>query len=210
MGVVRYPPTLFVLLRLGLGIYKCKQMGLVPMGTGDWLQFETRGEVSFDGLFLLGGCQERAADGLGMVGSGMVCCAIRWDGTVKNENVEAESGRGTSERDFGAVRLDRQMDCIAAVVFWTNGGRSHDCLTRLEFSAPDSDCQTTCVDDSAPLWNPQTVRQSKHTLLSSKEGGMSCYGRLQWGSQVEDHEQESGHLMRKQEQRYPSPFVAKL
>ncbi|KAJ9092425.1 hypothetical protein QFC21_006807 [Naganishia friedmannii] len=31
-------------LVLGLGIYKCKQMGLVPTGTGDWLQFETRRE----------------------------------------------------------------------------------------------------------------------------------------------------------------------
>ncbi|KAH8086823.1 putative endoplasmic reticulum protein [Filobasidium floriforme] len=29
-------------LVLGLGIYKCKQMGLVPTGTGDWLQFESR------------------------------------------------------------------------------------------------------------------------------------------------------------------------
>ena len=59
MGVVRYPPTVLVLLRLGLGIYKCKQMGLVPMGTGDWLQFETRGEVSPDGLFLLEGVRRR-------------------------------------------------------------------------------------------------------------------------------------------------------
>ncbi|KAJ9114252.1 hypothetical protein QFC22_005704 [Naganishia vaughanmartiniae] len=31
-------------LVLGLGVYKCKQMGLVPTGTGDWLQFETRRE----------------------------------------------------------------------------------------------------------------------------------------------------------------------
>lgn len=32
--------------RLGLGIYKCKQMGLVPTGTGDWLQFESRAPVN--------------------------------------------------------------------------------------------------------------------------------------------------------------------
>ncbi|GHJ86961.1 hypothetical protein NliqN6_3363 [Naganishia liquefaciens] len=31
-------------LVLALGVWKCKQMGLVPIGTGDWLQFETRGE----------------------------------------------------------------------------------------------------------------------------------------------------------------------
>lgn len=34
------------LLVLALGVWKCKQMGLVPSGTGDWLQFETRAEVS--------------------------------------------------------------------------------------------------------------------------------------------------------------------
>lgn len=33
-------------LVLALGVWKCKQMGLVPSGTGDWLQFETREEVS--------------------------------------------------------------------------------------------------------------------------------------------------------------------
>ncbi|KAI5451717.1 hypothetical protein NCC49_001366 [Naganishia albida] len=32
------------LLVLALGVWKCKQMGLVPSGTGDWLQFETRAE----------------------------------------------------------------------------------------------------------------------------------------------------------------------
>lgn len=42
-----FPPLFLILVwfrtcRLALGIYKCKQMGLVPMGTGDWLQFETR------------------------------------------------------------------------------------------------------------------------------------------------------------------------
>ncbi|KAJ9111278.1 hypothetical protein QFC20_002569 [Naganishia adeliensis] len=31
-------------LVLALGVWKCKQMGLVPSGTGDWLQFETREE----------------------------------------------------------------------------------------------------------------------------------------------------------------------
>lgn len=39
------------------GIYKCKTMGLVPMGTGDWLQFETRADVSTIPPFpLLGSC----------------------------------------------------------------------------------------------------------------------------------------------------------
>ncbi|KAG8933474.1 hypothetical protein FRC03_004488 [Tulasnella sp. 419] len=31
------------LLTLGLGLYKCKSMGLLPTGSGDWLAFETRG-----------------------------------------------------------------------------------------------------------------------------------------------------------------------
>ncbi|KAH8100249.1 DUF1077-domain-containing protein [Cristinia sonorae] len=31
------------LLTLALGLWKCKSMGLLPMGTGDWLAFETRG-----------------------------------------------------------------------------------------------------------------------------------------------------------------------
>jgi hypothetical protein len=30
---------------LALGLWKCSQMGLVPVGTGDWLAFETRGPV---------------------------------------------------------------------------------------------------------------------------------------------------------------------
>ncbi|KAJ3557976.1 hypothetical protein NM688_g1186 [Phlebia brevispora] len=32
------------LLTLGLGLWKCRSMGLLPMGTGDWLAFETRGQ----------------------------------------------------------------------------------------------------------------------------------------------------------------------
>lgn len=33
-------------LTLLVGAYKCHQMGLLPVGTGDWLAFERRGEVS--------------------------------------------------------------------------------------------------------------------------------------------------------------------
>lgn len=33
------------LLTLGLGLYKCRALGLLPTGTGDWLAFETRGHV---------------------------------------------------------------------------------------------------------------------------------------------------------------------
>ncbi|KAG8832222.1 hypothetical protein FRC17_001720 [Serendipita sp. 399] len=32
------------LLTLLVGMWKCNQMGLLPVGTGDWLQFEYRGE----------------------------------------------------------------------------------------------------------------------------------------------------------------------
>jgi len=32
------------LLTLALGLWKCRSMGLLPMGTGDWLAFETRGQ----------------------------------------------------------------------------------------------------------------------------------------------------------------------
>jgi len=31
------------LLPIALALWKCQQMGLIPMGTGDWLAFETRG-----------------------------------------------------------------------------------------------------------------------------------------------------------------------
>ncbi|KDQ59670.1 hypothetical protein JAAARDRAFT_33240 [Jaapia argillacea MUCL 33604] len=31
------------LLTLALGLWKCRQMGLLPTGTGDWLAFESRG-----------------------------------------------------------------------------------------------------------------------------------------------------------------------
>lgn len=33
-------------LTVALGIWKCNQMGLIPLGTADWLAFETRGVVS--------------------------------------------------------------------------------------------------------------------------------------------------------------------
>jgi hypothetical protein len=33
------------LLTLALGLWKCRSMGLLPTGTGDWLAFETRGPV---------------------------------------------------------------------------------------------------------------------------------------------------------------------
>ncbi|PSS32033.1 hypothetical protein PHLCEN_2v2210 [Hermanssonia centrifuga] len=32
------------LLTLSLGLWKCRSMGLLPTGTGDWLAFETRGQ----------------------------------------------------------------------------------------------------------------------------------------------------------------------
>lgn len=32
-------------LTLALGLWKCRSMGLLPTGTGDWLAFETRGQV---------------------------------------------------------------------------------------------------------------------------------------------------------------------
>jgi hypothetical protein len=34
------------ILTLGVGLWKCRSMGLLPTGTGDWLEFETRGLVS--------------------------------------------------------------------------------------------------------------------------------------------------------------------
>ncbi|EIW85522.1 hypothetical protein CONPUDRAFT_21168, partial [Coniophora puteana RWD-64-598 SS2] len=34
------------LLTLAVGLWKCRSMGLLPTGTGDWLAFETRGAVS--------------------------------------------------------------------------------------------------------------------------------------------------------------------
>ncbi|PFH53590.1 hypothetical protein AMATHDRAFT_73400 [Amanita thiersii Skay4041] len=34
------------ILTLGVGLWKCKSMGLLPTGTGDWLAFEVRGLVS--------------------------------------------------------------------------------------------------------------------------------------------------------------------
>ncbi|PBK67141.1 DUF1077-domain-containing protein [Armillaria solidipes] len=35
------------LLTLAVGLWKCRSMGLLPTGTGDWLAFETRGLVRF-------------------------------------------------------------------------------------------------------------------------------------------------------------------
>ncbi|KZT24074.1 DUF1077-domain-containing protein [Neolentinus lepideus HHB14362 ss-1] len=32
------------ILTLALGLWKCRSMGLLPTGTGDWLAFETRGQ----------------------------------------------------------------------------------------------------------------------------------------------------------------------
>ncbi|KAI6011617.1 hypothetical protein EDC04DRAFT_2882246 [Pisolithus marmoratus] len=32
------------LLTLAVGLWKCRSMGLLPTGTGDWLAFETRGQ----------------------------------------------------------------------------------------------------------------------------------------------------------------------
>ncbi|KAJ3528232.1 hypothetical protein NMY22_g9497 [Coprinellus aureogranulatus] len=37
------------LLTLGVGLWKCRSMGLLPTGSGDWLAFETRGPVKFSG-----------------------------------------------------------------------------------------------------------------------------------------------------------------
>ncbi|KNZ78868.1 Transmembrane protein 85 [Termitomyces sp. J132] len=39
------------LLTLGVGLWKCKSMGLLPTGSGDWLAFETRGMVRFKAIF---------------------------------------------------------------------------------------------------------------------------------------------------------------
>ncbi|KAG5339712.1 hypothetical protein C0989_003962 [Termitomyces sp. Mn162] len=39
------------LLTLGVGLWKCKSMGLLPTGSGDWLAFETRGMVSEISLY---------------------------------------------------------------------------------------------------------------------------------------------------------------
>ncbi|TFL01028.1 DUF1077-domain-containing protein [Pterulicium gracile] len=33
------------LLTLAVGLWKCRSMGLLPLGTGDWLEFETRGRA---------------------------------------------------------------------------------------------------------------------------------------------------------------------
>ena len=38
------------LLTLALWLWKCRSMGLLPTGTGDWLAFETRGPVSYSNV----------------------------------------------------------------------------------------------------------------------------------------------------------------
>jgi len=38
-------------LTLALGLWKCRSMGLLPTGTGDWLAFETRGPAPEISLF---------------------------------------------------------------------------------------------------------------------------------------------------------------
>ncbi|KAJ7771536.1 endoplasmic reticulum protein [Mycena metata] len=38
-------------LTLGVGLWKCRSMGLLPLGTGDWLAFETRGLAPEISLF---------------------------------------------------------------------------------------------------------------------------------------------------------------
>ncbi|KII89311.1 hypothetical protein PLICRDRAFT_160611 [Plicaturopsis crispa FD-325 SS-3] len=39
------------LLTLGVGLWKCRSMGLLPTGTGDWLAFESRGTAPEISLF---------------------------------------------------------------------------------------------------------------------------------------------------------------
>ncbi|KAF8061665.1 hypothetical protein FPV67DRAFT_1586723 [Lyophyllum atratum] len=39
------------LLTLGVGLWKCRSMGLLPTGSGDWLAFETRGTPPEISLF---------------------------------------------------------------------------------------------------------------------------------------------------------------
>ena len=38
-------------LTLALGLWKCRSMGLLPTGTGDWLAFESRGYAPEISLF---------------------------------------------------------------------------------------------------------------------------------------------------------------
>ncbi|KAF8229561.1 endoplasmic reticulum protein [Tricholoma matsutake] len=39
------------MVTLGVGLWKCRSMGLLPVGTGDWLAFETRGLAPEISLF---------------------------------------------------------------------------------------------------------------------------------------------------------------
>jgi len=39
------------ILTLALGLWKCRSMGLLPTGTGDWLAFESRGPSPEISLF---------------------------------------------------------------------------------------------------------------------------------------------------------------
>lgn len=43
------------LLTLAVGLWKCRSMGLLPTGTGDWLAFESRGMVSVVVFFFAAG-----------------------------------------------------------------------------------------------------------------------------------------------------------
>ena len=45
MPLQKFVYLLCNVLTLALGLWKCRSMGLLPMGTGDWLAFETRGQV---------------------------------------------------------------------------------------------------------------------------------------------------------------------
>ena len=44
------------ILTLAVGLWKCRSMGLLPLGTGDWLAFEARGEVRCISLYF---CRRR-------------------------------------------------------------------------------------------------------------------------------------------------------
>jgi len=46
LGIQKVVYMLCSMLAFVVGIWKCNQMGLLPIGTGDWLAFETRRPVS--------------------------------------------------------------------------------------------------------------------------------------------------------------------
>ncbi|KAI0694126.1 DUF1077-domain-containing protein [Cytidiella melzeri] len=41
------------LLTLAIGLWKCRSMGLLPTGTGDWLAFETQGQAPSYYIYIL-------------------------------------------------------------------------------------------------------------------------------------------------------------